>query len=51
VLGRVAAYTGQRVSWDFLTRDSKLDLFPRDLSWTGTLPPPQFAIPGKTKLV
>jgi myo-inositol 2-dehydrogenase/D-chiro-inositol 1-dehydrogenase len=51
VLGRVAAYTGQRVSWDFLTTTSQLDLFPPELSWAGTLPPPQPAVPGKTKLI
>ncbi|MEI7781444.1 MAG: Gfo/Idh/MocA family oxidoreductase [Planctomycetota bacterium] len=50
VLGRVAAYTGQRVSWDFLTGESKLDLFPKDLTWDTALPAPQHAIPGKTKL-
>lgn len=50
VLGRVAAYTGQRVSWDAMVQ-SQLDLFPKELSWTGALPPPQSAIPGKTKLI
>ena len=50
VLGRVAAYTGQRVTWDFLTKESQLDLFPADLSWQGTLPKPQHAVPGKVKL-
>ncbi|MCE9630175.1 MAG: Gfo/Idh/MocA family oxidoreductase [Planctomycetia bacterium] len=51
VLGRVAAYTGQRVSWDFLTNHSKLDLFPKDLTWDAALPASQHAIPGKTKLI
>ena len=51
VLGRLAAYTGQKVTWDFLTKESKLDLFPKDLTWTSSLPAPQHAIPGKTKLV
>ncbi|MEO1992777.1 MAG: Gfo/Idh/MocA family oxidoreductase [Pirellulales bacterium] len=51
VLGRVAAYTGQRVTWDFLAKKSEMDLFPKELSWNGTLPQPQFAVPGKTKLV
>jgi len=51
VLGRVAAYTGQRVTWDFLANKSELDLFPKELSWGGSLPTPQAAIPGKTKLV
>lgn len=51
VLGRVAAYTGQKVTWEFLAKESKLDLFPKDLTWESSLPKPQFAIPGKTKLV
>ncbi|MFM9059439.1 MAG: Gfo/Idh/MocA family protein [Planctomycetaceae bacterium] len=51
VLGRVAAYTGQRVTFDFLAKESKLDLFPKDLAWDGALPAPKFAIPGKTRLV
>ncbi len=51
VLGRVAAYTGKRVTWDFMTTQSQLDLFPKDLSWTGSLPAPAHAIPGRTKLI
>jgi myo-inositol 2-dehydrogenase/D-chiro-inositol 1-dehydrogenase len=51
VLGRVAAYTGQRVTFDFLAKESRLDLFPADLAWDSSLPAPRFAIPGKTKLV
>jgi myo-inositol 2-dehydrogenase/D-chiro-inositol 1-dehydrogenase len=51
VLGRMAAYTGQKVSWDFATGESKLDLFPKDFDIKGSRPEPEFAIPGKTKLV
>ncbi|MFM8735834.1 MAG: Gfo/Idh/MocA family protein [Pirellulales bacterium] len=51
VMGRMAAYTGQRVTWKFATEESKLDLFPKDLTWESALPKPQFAIPGKTKLI
>lgn len=51
VLGRVAAYTGQRVTWEYMTEKSQLDLFPKDLSWTGTLASPGHAVPGKTKLI
>jgi hypothetical protein len=36
---------------DFLTKESKLDLFPAGLSWGGSLPKPQHAVPGKVKLV
>jgi predicted dehydrogenase len=51
VLGRVAAYTGQKVGFEFLAKESKLDLFPKDLAWESSLPKPEFAIPGRTKLV
>jgi hypothetical protein len=49
VLGRVAAYTGQRVTWKFLAEESILDLFPTDLAWDASRPPPSHAIPGRTK--
>ncbi|MBM4021475.1 MAG: Gfo/Idh/MocA family oxidoreductase [Planctomycetes bacterium] len=51
VLGRVAAYTGQKVTFGFLAGESKLDLFPKELAWDGSLPAPTFAVPGRTKLV
>lgn len=50
VLGRMAAYTGQSVSWDFATKESKLDLFPKDFDIKGARPEPKFAVPGQTKL-
>ena len=51
VLGRVAAYTGQKVSWEFLTKESTLDLFPKDLALDASLPTPEHAVPGRMKLV
>ncbi len=51
ILGRVAAYTGKRVTWEFMTEKSQLDLFPKDLAWDGALQSPGFAVPGKTKLI
>jgi predicted dehydrogenase len=51
VLGRMAAYTGKLVSWDFATNESKLDLFPKDFDIKGARPEPKFAVPGETKLV
>lgn len=51
VLGRMAAYTGQKVTWDFVTKESQLDLFPKDLSYESELPAPAFAVPGTTKLI
>ena len=50
VMGRMAAYTGQNVSWDFVTNKSELDLFPKDFDIKGSLESPGHAIPGKTKL-
>ena len=51
VMGRMAAYTGQKVSWNFLTEESQLDLFPKDLTWKSSLPRQAPAVPGKTKLI
>ena len=51
ILGRTAAYTGQRVTWDFMTKESQLDLFPKNLDWNGALESTGFAVPGRTKLV
>ena len=51
VLGRVSAYTGKKVTWDFMTKQSELDLFPKSLVWDGALPSNGYAIPGKTKLI
>ena len=50
-LGRMAAYTGKNVTWDFATNESKLDLFPKDFDIDGPRPEPEFAIPGKTPLI
>lgn len=51
VMGRLAAYTGQRVTWDFVTKESQLDLFPKNLTWESELPEAKFAVPGTTKLI
>ncbi len=51
VMGRLTAYTGKRVTWDFVTKESQMDLFPKNLTWQSELPGPQIAVPGKTKLV
>lgn len=51
VMGRMAAYTGRDVTWKFAAEESKLDLFPKDLTWESSLPAPQFAVPGKTRLI
>ncbi|MDA8746211.1 Gfo/Idh/MocA family oxidoreductase [Rubripirellula amarantea] len=51
VLGRMSAYTGQDVTWDFVTKESKLDLWPENFDIQGELPEPKYAVPGKTKLI
>ena len=51
VIGRMAAYTGREVTWDFATTKSILDLFPANLDLSGTMPQPPHAIPGRHKLV
>ena len=51
VLGRMAAYTGKQVTWDFVTKESELALFPEDLDLKASRPEVGFAVPGKTKLV
>jgi len=50
ILGRVAAYTGQEVTWDWLLHESKEDLVPKTLAW-GPMPVPPVPVPGVTPLV
>ena len=49
ILGRMAAYTGREVSFNWLMNSSKLDLFPKELKF-GPNPVPPVAVPGKTPL-
>jgi hypothetical protein len=48
-MGRMAAYTGQQVTWD-QAMNSQLSLFPEKLEF-GSMPVPAVAMPGKDKLV
>ncbi|MGI8962348.1 MAG: Gfo/Idh/MocA family protein [Bryobacteraceae bacterium] len=48
IMGRMAAYTGQEVTWD-QALNSQERLFPDHLTWDGTLPVPPRAQPGITK--
>jgi len=45
ILGREAAYTGRKFTWDGLL-NSDLDLFPKELSFEAKLPPPVIPVPG-----
>jgi predicted dehydrogenase len=48
IMGRMAAYTGQQVTWD-MAMNSKEDLSPPAYDWSVKLPDPPAAVPGKTK--
>ena len=50
VMGRMSAYTGRALKWEWALKASKLDLSPEKYE-LGTLPVRPVAIPGKTKLV
>jgi predicted dehydrogenase len=50
IMGRMAAYTGQLVTWD-MARNSKEDLRPAEYDWSVKLPDPPIAVPGVTKFI
>ena len=49
IMGRMSAYTGRALSWDWAMNASKLDLTPGALE-LGALPPLVVAVPGKLEL-
>ncbi len=50
IMGRMSAYTGRALSWDWAMKGSKLDLRPEKYEW-GDLPLRPVAVPGKTQLI
>lgn len=50
VMGRMSAYTGRALNWDWVMNASKLDLTPPHMEFKD-LPPLEVAVPGKTPLV
>jgi predicted dehydrogenase len=50
VMGRMSAYTGREVSWDWVLKSSKLDLTPPQYGF-GPLPVAPVAVPGETPLI
>ncbi|HOX36937.1 MAG TPA: Gfo/Idh/MocA family oxidoreductase [Candidatus Brocadiia bacterium] len=50
IAGRMSAYTGRILKWDWVANTSKLDLRPAKFEF-GPLPVAPVAIPGKTELV
>jgi len=51
IMGRMSAYTGKEVTWDFVTNKSRENLMPEKLSFEMSLSTPPVAVPGKTPLV
>lgn len=49
IMGRIAAYTGQEVTWQQVM-ESGWDLFPSPLTWETKLAIDPMAVPGKTPL-
>jgi len=50
IMGRMSAYTGRALKWDWVMNASKLDLRPEKYEF-GDLPTRPVAVPGKTELV
>jgi predicted dehydrogenase len=50
IMGRMSAYTGRAISWDWVMNSSKLDLSPKKYEF-GPLPVEPVAVPGKTPLI
>ncbi len=49
IIGRMSAYTGRELKWDWVIKESKLDLTPPKYEM-GDLPLAAVAVPGETKL-
>ncbi len=50
VMGRLAAYSGREVTWDFVSEQSQLDLVPKEVDLSASREV-SFAVPGQYKLV
>ncbi len=50
IMGRMSAYTGRALSWDWVMNASKLDLRPPKYEF-GDIPIEKVAVPGQTKLI
>jgi predicted dehydrogenase len=50
VMGREAAYSGQTATWEFMTKQSKLDLMPKVIAIPGDAPAPFVRKPGEYRL-
>ena len=50
IMGRMAAYTGQEITWE-MALNSKEDLSPSRYAWDAQPPAAQIAVPGQTRFV
>ena len=50
IMGRMSAYSGRALKWDWALKASKLDLVPKEFEF-GAFPARPVAVPGKTSLV
>lgn len=50
IMGRMAAYTGQEITWE-MALNSKEDLSPSAYNWDAAPPPARIAVPGQTEFV
>ena len=50
IMGRMAAYTGQQVTWQ-MALDSKQDLSPSGYAWDAQPPEARLAVPGQTRFL
>ncbi len=50
IMGRMSAYTGRAITWEWVMNSSKLDLTPPSYDF-GDLPVAPVAMPGKTQLI
>ncbi|HUD48526.1 MAG TPA: Gfo/Idh/MocA family oxidoreductase [Candidatus Baltobacteraceae bacterium] len=50
IMGRMAAYTGQEVTWD-MALNSKEELVPANIAWDTPIPVPPIARPGETQFI
>lgn len=50
ILGRMAAYSGQKITWE-QAMQSSVDLAPDDLAWDGSFEPTGMPLPGQTQVI
>ena len=51
IMGRISAYTGQTVKWEWVLNKSQLDLTPPKYDLAGEFPVAPVSVPGKDELV